>query len=351
MERDIYFKYLENTSSLVLPLIKEQVELVCKNEVELKEILMLFYEKRFNNLLLKPALFRISYEICGGKNFERLLPIAAAFEVLNISSYQANASFDNKIGVLSKEEKDSQFMAAMISREISDKLIDQCVGVVDDSILNGIKSCISKSNSFIYKAQHYDLNLLSKDRIDHFNNYENYLSFYTDRCYFGSGIFSGQCAYAGAIAAKAPEKEKQALVQFAESYGTALHIINDLADFFPGEERKSKLYQDDFCDLKNGRLTLPLFLLLKSPKTKGLSEIAGLASKNEYTAADFSEIQKIIIENGIADSCKVLVKEKFIEAKKHLEIFEETDIKHLLLALLSVLESNKFYHRIKLIKL
>lgn len=349
MERDKYFKYLADTSSLVIPLIKEQVELVCKNEVELKEILMLFYEKRFNNLLLKPALFRISYEICGGENFEKILPIAAAFEVLNISSYQANSSFDNKIGVLSKEEKDSQFIAAMISREISDKLINQCVGLVDHSILNEIKSCISKSNIFIYKAQHYDLNLLSKARIDYFNSYTKYLSFYTERCYLGSGVFSGQCSLAGAIAAKGHEKEKQALVQFAESYGTALHIINDLADFFPGEERRSKLYQDDFSDFKNGRLTLPLFLLLTSPKTKFLSEIIGLANKNEFTATDFSEIQKIIIENGIADSSKILVKELFIDAKKHLEIFEETYAKHLLLALLSVLESNKFYHRIKLI--
>lgn len=349
MEREKYFKYLENTSSLVLPLIKEQVESVCKNEEVLKEILMLFYEKRFSKILLKPTLFRLSYEICGGKNFETLLPIAAAFEVLNISSYQANAAFDNKVGVLTKEEKDSQFMAAMISREIADKLIDKCEGVIDGCILSKIKSCISTSNSFIYKAQHYDLNLLCVENIGKFHNYESYVTSYIDRCYFGSGIFSGQCALAGAIAANTTEDKKEALLKFAELYGTALHQINDLADYFPGEERKSKLYQDDFCDFKNGRLTLPLYLLLNSKDPKTVKKVSKLSSKQEFSFEEYAEVQNILLQEGIVDICKDLTKTKFIEAKRYLQKFELSEEKRLLLVLLSVLDSNKFYNRIKLI--
>ncbi|HRN33779.1 MAG TPA: polyprenyl synthetase family protein [Saprospiraceae bacterium] len=351
MERAKYFDYLQETSKLVLPIIKEQVEKVSHNESELKAILLFFYEKRFSKSLLKPALFRLAYEICGGKNFNNILPIAAAFEVLNISSYQANASFDNKIGVLTKEEKDSQFIASMISREISDNLINQCEGVLSDSVLNKVRKCVSKSNSFIYKAQHYDLNLLSVHKIDKYEDYKFYLKHYIDRCYFGSGVFSGQCALAGAVAANATENQQELLMQFGELYGTALHIINDLADYYPGEERKTKLYQDDFCDFRNGRLTLPLYLLLNSKNEEVIKSIAELSKKEDYSFEDYSLIQNFISKEGIVEKCKTLTNEKFIKAKQHLKEFPLDDTKQLLLALLSVLESNKFYHRIKHIQI
>ncbi len=346
MERAKYFQYMKETSELVLPLIIEQVEQVYHNENELKEILLFFYKKRFNKSLLKPTLFRLSYEISGGENFEQILPIAAAFEVLNISSYQANSAFDNKLSVLTKEQKDSQFIASMISREISDKLIDQCKGTISDNILNKIKTCISESNSQIYKAQHYDLNILSVNNISRFKDYNNYLEFYNKRCYYGSGVFSGQCAKAGAIVANTDENIKKALLEFGELYGTALHIINDLADYYPGEERKTKLYQDNFCDFRNGRLTLPLYLLLKSNNIIVKETTINYTTKKDLTFEDYLIIQDFLFEEKIVEKQLNLIKEKFIEAKHCLEDFPLTNSKRFLLALLSVLDSNKFFHRI-----
>lgn len=261
-------------------------------------------------------MFRLSYEICGGNNFNMLLPLAAAFEALNISSYQANSAFDNKVGIWSKEDKDNQFIASMISREVADKLIDKCEGVIDDSVLYKVKKCIGKSNAFIYKAQHYDLNLLTINRFKEYERKEDYLRAYNDRCYFGSGVFSGQCALAGCIAANASDDEQRAILKFAELYGTALHQINDLADYFPGEERQSKLYQDDFCDLNNGRLTLPLYLLLSSNNPVIAEKILRLNNKDCLLPEDILEVQKIILEEGIVEICKEFAKKKNIKRQK-----------------------------------
>jgi hypothetical protein len=347
MDREKYFTYLKDTSALVSPLILEQVESFCKNEKELKKILMFFYEKRIGRILLKPALFRLSYEVCGGTDFHILLPIAAAFEVLNISSYQANSSFDNKVGVWNKEEKDSQFIASIISREIADKLIDQCERVISHSVLYQIKKCLSTSNAYIYKAQHYDLNLLTINNFNNFKKQEDYLKAYNDRCYFGSGIFSGQCALAGSIAANSNVEEQQSLLKFGELYGTALHQINDLADYFPGDERQSKLYQDNFCDFKNGRLTLPLYLLLNSHNSITASKILSLKNKKDgLLPDDILEVQSFLIEEGVVGFCKGLTMKKFKEAKGYLHCFIPSDVKSLLSVLLSVLDSNKFYYRI-----
>ena len=137
------------------------------------------------------------------------------------------------------------------------------------------------------------------------------------------------------------------MLKFAELYGTALHQINDLADYFPGEERKSKLYQDDFCDLKNGRLTLPLYLLLNSSNPTTVARVTPLCSKQAFSFEEYAVVQNILLEEGIVDACKDLTKTKFVEAKKHLQNFELSESKRLLLVLLSVLDSNKFFHRIK----
>jgi geranylgeranyl pyrophosphate synthase len=188
---------------------------------------------------------------------------------------------------------------------------------------------------------------LTINNLNNFKKQEDYLKAYNDRCYFGSGVFSGQCALAGAIAANANEEDKKSLLKFAELYGTALHQINDLADYFPGEERQSKLYQDNFCDFKNGRLTLPLYLLLHSHNPITAQKILVLNNKKDgLLPKNILELQMILLKEGVVRFSKELTKEKFREAKTYLKDFKQSDSRGLLSTLLSVLDSNKFYHRI-----
>ena len=137
------------------------------------------------------------------------------------------------MGILSKEEKDSQVIAAMICRE----MITLLMGLlrhnnVDEKIISCLNDSLSTSNLFIYKAQHYDLNLLSlsntKQSAMYLVDRKKFLHDYNIRCYYGSGIFSSQVAMAGAIAANANDEYCQALKNFGSIYGTALHKINDL---------------------------------------------------------------------------------------------------------------------------
>lgn len=344
MDKTLYIKYLEDTSKKVFPVILQEINDTIDNEIELEKILSFFYSKRADKLLLKPTLFRLSYELCGGNDFEKFIPLAAAFEVLNISSYQANTAFDNKLGVLSKEEKDNQFIASMLSREFADRFLYQLKNVTDTQPLY---QCISKSNLFIYKAQHYDLNLLSLSNSQKCQKYEQnktvFLQDYHNRCYFGSGVFSGQTALAGAIVAGANTEQQKALQSFGEIYGTALHKINDLADFFPGEERQGKVYQDDFCDIHNGRLTFPVYEL----RTKYSQDYDMIMSLLEKDTIQTEAISNILIQTDIIDNVQKTAKEAFVKAKECLGIFETTDSKRMLITLLSILDSNKFYHRAK----
>lgn len=346
MHKDLYIQFLSETSQKVFPILKQEIEDNVFREKELSEILLFFYKKRENKSLLKPTLFRLAYEICGGKEFDKVKNTAAAFEALNISSYQANSAFDNKMGILNKEAKDDQFIASMISREIATKLVLKDMDVLPHETTSKIIKCISVSNLYIYKAQHYDLNLLSNANYGKYAVSEDkFNTDYHNRCYFGSGIFSGQTALAGAIMANANEGKQRALQLFGEIYGTALHKINDLADFFPGEERNDKLYQDNYCDIRNERLTFPVYRLRLNYQDK-YKELCALI--NDNSKADITQDVTYILSNTtlIKDVQKV-AREAYCEAKKALTIFETSNSKKMILTLLSVLDSNKFYHRTK----
>lgn len=346
MQKDLYIRYLSETSNVISPILKKEIDDLALKEVELSEILSFFYKKRENKLLLKPTLFRLAYEICGGQDFESVKKIATAFEALNISSYQANSAFDNKMGVLKKEEKDNQFIASMLSREITTKLILECDNTLPHDIIDQILKSISVSNLYIYKAQHYDLNLLSMDNLETYVlSKDKFDEDYHNRCFFGSGIFSGQTALAGAIVAGAGEEKQKALQSFGEIYGTALHKINDLADFFPGEERNDKLYQDNYCDIRNGRLTFPVYQLFTKYKSKYDVLMKLLKKPIEIDVKE--SVSDILRDTSLIEDVQETAKRAYSEAKQALNVFETSGSKSMLLTLLSVLDSNKFYYRAK----
>ncbi len=346
MDRKNYIQYLNETSFMVMPIIMASLENTVGKTPELEEILSLLIKQRVAKPLLKPALFRLSYEVCGGKEFEKFIPFAAACEMLNISSYQANSSFDNKLGVLSKKDKDSQVIAAMITRELAVRLLYKLQdNYVDLKTIASLSNCLSTSNLYIYKAQHYDLNLLSfynQQMVDRYvSDRELFFRDYHTRCYYGSGIFSGQVALAGAIAANADDAHKDALKEFGEIYGTALHKINDLGDFLPGEERNGRLYQDFFCDIRNGRLTLPVYELYTRHKDI-YSEIMSFLKEEK---PDYDTIHSLFISLNIVDDVKEMAKKAYVAAKNIVKDIPFSEQKGGLFSLLSVLKSNKYYHR------
>lgn len=344
MQKESYIQYLSDTSEQIFPIIKKEIENIIFEEAELAKFFSFFYLKKENKLLLKPTLFRLAYEICGGTDFSKVQNIAAAFEVLNISSYQANSAFDNKMGILDKKAKDNQFIASMLSREMATKLILNEKNKLPSNAISQFINCISLSNLYIYKAQHYDLNLLSNANYERYSASEDlFREDYHNRCFFGSGIFSGQTALAGAIAANADKEKQMSLQTFGEIYGTALHKINDLADFFPGEERSDKLYQDNYSDIRNERLTFPVYKLRKYYEDK-YKELLALVNNNNN--ADITQkVTNILSGTTLVAEVRQVAKKAFCEAKQTLMAFEISDSKKLLITLLSILDSNKFYYR------
>ena len=345
MEKERYLDLISETSAKVYPLLEKEVGEYASVDPSLYSDLSFLYEQRRGKKLLKPTLFRLAYELCGGQDFDSVKGLAAAFEALNISSYQANAAFDNKMGMLDKEKKDCQFIASMLSLEIARRLISSCAASIPEATLLRIQKCLSISNLNIYKAQYYDLELLSEAHYDRYlASGELFDRDYHLRCFFGSGVFTGQTALAGAIAANASPEQQEALRQFGEIYGTALHRINDFADFVPGPERCDKLYQDNYSDIRNGRLTLPAYVLHKQYKDQ-YDEILSILQRTGGNEVS-DRITQIICSTTIPAIVIESAEKAYLAAKQALNIFDASVPKQMLFTLISVLKSNKFFHRV-----
>lgn len=333
MKRIDYQNYLEDTSFIIREDLKEISEKYDFFNPLLSDDFKIVFDERLKYKLLKPTLFRLVYQYSGGKNFNSIKSVALAFELINISSYQANSSFDNKICAYDKEQKDLQFISSYLTREIANQLILELQ--IESQIKEQILFEFSKINENIYLAQHLDLNVLTINNYQTYqNNYSLYWKDYKQRCELGSGYFSGSCAKIASIIANKDTQESNLLFDIFNKYGTLLHMINDLGDYLPNEKYRNKPYQDNLSDFKNGRLTLPLLLLLNNNSDIKLfnednivpSILPYLIQTKELIVADYKLLKreiKLLKRNQESDMIKILL--STIKSNKFFNILKTTN--------------------------
>lgn len=255
--KDQYFKQLRETSAKVWPLIEQQAHAVSSTikkeiEVDVERYLSL----RRGKPLMRPQLGRLCLEMIPDLKWEEYLPILAAIELVNISSYQSNFCFDGKGGVYSRSDINNQFICSMITFSGA---LELAGSLESDDNFRHVVRLFTESNQQIYEGQFCDLNILSINNIDKFSSEEKFLTTYIERCRLIGGSTFRAC---GAVLANHFDNAKVEfhLMSYLEALGTAGQMINDLADFIPVETR---CYAAPLADLKLGRLTLPVYLLHK----------------------------------------------------------------------------------------
>ncbi len=348
--KDTYFAQMRETSEAVFPIILDQVSKTKEIDAGLYDQLMFFTKKRASRPLLKPYLLRLAYEVCGGKHWRDVAPACAAFELLNISSYQANSSLDSKYGVLSQDQKNSQFIASMISRELCLEAIAPLAHTFGADVVASVTDALRMSNKWMYVAQHYDLNVLTTSRLDAYLRDEaRYMQDYMTRCHYGSGIVNGQCAVAGGLLARANSEQLAALKSFGESLGTGMQIVNDAADFVhpASEPAVGRDFQDPFSDVKNGRLTLGLYRLLTTVNRPEWL-LRKLMRGDDFNDRDLINIASMIARTDALSQVRALAARCGRAAKNALSPFPATPVKHLLCQMASLCYSNKVFRHYSL---
>lgn len=349
MDRIDYFEELKKTSNTVKPIIKKYLGAISQKQEGLYNSILFLASQRMKKdvLLLKPFLVRLSYEITGGKDWERIAPICAAAEIINISSYQSNLSFDGKFGQTQIIDRSNQFIASMITRELASDIAHKMNGILDLAQIEKIVQSFGESNKHIYIGQYYDLNVLTWDLFHIFNDFESYIRLYEKRCENLSGVFSEQCALIGGILSGAGEKEVSALKVFGMNFGIGLHIANDIGDCVPHliiKRSSLKESRDQYADLCHGKLTLPIMHALVFGNVFQRHFLEDIIIKHVILEGQEAEVAELLRQTGSIAFSKHLAKIYWKKAILSLKGFPFSRERTLLSVMLSQLRTNKYFY-------
>ena len=89
---------------------------------------MYLYRRRFEKpVWLRPYVMAHIYEFFSGQSYHKVLPAVAAAEVFNISTYQSNIIFDDKIQRKTNLDNVNQIISAFISLNVIRIQIQNCI--------------------------------------------------------------------------------------------------------------------------------------------------------------------------------------------------------------------------------
>lgn len=336
-------------------------KLIVRKMKELEKIDKPLFELVFANIYgriatkrpkIRPGLVRLGYEICGGKDWQKILPICAATELLNVSTYTINRIFDEKGGKWDKQRMNNDIIAGIIQKEIASDLLNKSKELLNYKNFIKVKTLFDEINKITYFGQFKDLNFLRiRKKLPLF---ERFINDYKERCYYFGGRYYENSLLIGGILANGNKKQLIALQKFGKLFGTSLQMVNDIGDFVPPDKKSYKeafkYYQDQYGDLRVGKLTLPIYLMLQNANKTEKKFILKQVGKKQTNLKDGYKLAKLLFKTGAFQECKKLTKEYVNQGKRELKIFEKSIKRDLLSATTSSVRSSVYWKILEKVK-
>lgn len=347
--KTMYFDYMKETAKACAPAILSYFETFRKRDPQFNSLLTPILERRLKHSQLRAVLTRLSYELVGGENWKTVVPLCTAMELQTMYLYLHNWIFDNKKALwLGKaEEIRGKVNKTVISAAVMRELISRAIRDMDASLetKNMVEKEFSESNVDVYYGQYLDINL-TIEKLDEFRSDEDFLRNYEHKSRLQSGNAYGLSAYLGAIAGGANKEQMRAIRKVSELFGTGIHVSNDLGDFAPPEQQETtfgKAYQDQLADIREGRLTLPVYYVLKYGTRSEKESLLKLVRNHEPDVNQIMDGCRAIHTSGSYVYCKKYIRGFFKDAKRELhKAFEKSHNRDMYSTMLSVIRTNKF---------
>ncbi|MFC1697059.1 polyprenyl synthetase family protein [Nanoarchaeota archaeon] len=330
-----YFRNMKETSRIaqthLFLMLKDKIPNHIKNDFHL------FPNIRKEKIWARPWVIRMAYELGGGKDWRNFTKLGAILELENISNYQSNASFDFKYGVSEENDRMKQIIVSFISRSLVQTFIEESID--DKDLLLECLRLVNEIDFYNYLGQY---NEFDKMNIKHFNldmDYEEYFDVYLMRCYSYGGVWLKNILALGLLFSEDKNYDYLKVLQhFGKILGTGWMVLNDVTDYFieAGEHGMNyKLSSDEFKDVWNGRITLPIFHALKTGndfEVKFIFNILNgrISKSNKNTSKLFEILLKresldfaYSIANYFRKRAKNIIKQIPLEKRHYLSIFAD----------------------------
>ena len=353
MDKDAYFGLMKETSVEV----NTQIEMVLEEYkgTSLELILKELPERRKKKPQLRPLLARLCYQICSDEDWKKVSPALAAMELHNVYLYIHNWIFDNKNLVWNSSLDSARarvsdlIIAASIIRELSENALEEGAGSLNyeeqQRVIRNYRHSLARN----YLGFHQDLGLTIEKLLE-FDD-ESFLKAYEEKSRNQSGSIYELTARIGVLLGEGTSEQVEALSDFGFCVGTGLHIANDLGDFaVPSEELEvfCKPYQDQLADIREGRLTLPIYYTLKYGSEEEKAALREMIGNYNPTPDQITRASKAVITSGSYEHTEKVARNYYKKGKRILQSrLKKSENRDALSIMISSIRTNKYLHSLK----
>ena len=136
-------------------------------------------------------------------------------------------------------------------------------------------------------------------------------------------LFAAACSIPSLIPPQRPEAG-QVLSRYGRALGTCFQLVDDLLDF---TARESELGKPVLSDLKEGKLTLPLILLLPRVDEARRKLVEAVLEDRAFERATPGEILDLVHAEGTLEEVEQMARRFADDAKRELDFFPPSDIR------------------------
>jgi len=280
-EIDNSYLRLKNLVGTRLDEVTQRIKYKLASEINLIHK-MTEYHIKSGGKRIRPLLTLASAKLCGYKNGNRDINLAACVELIHNATLLHDDVIDNsdlRRGVKTA----NSVWGNQSSILVGDYLFSRCFEMMVEDGSQEILELLSSTSSRI--AQGEVLQLEYKGEIDLLEEtYFNIINMKT------AALFAA-ASKVGACLANKSKKEKDALESYGKNLGLAFQIADDALDYFSSKTIFGKEIGKDFYE---GKTTLPLIIIFQRGNNEERSFLKEIFKKKKRNEDDFSETLALI---------------------------------------------------------
>jgi len=302
-----------------LDFVEKEIQQGLKNNISLISNIGLHISKS-GGKRLRPALVLLSSKLCGYTG-ERNIHLACAVEFIHTATLLHDDVIDGanlRRGMPSANSKWGSNASILVGDYLFSRSFSVLVKDADLRIMDSLAKASVKmaEGEILQLSKCYDITI-SK---------ECYIDIVTKK----TAELISSCCQVGAILAKADENEEEALTSYGKNIGIAFQLVDDTLDFIATREKLGKPLGND---LREGKVTMPLLMVIESESKENIERIKQILSfsKPDKNGIDF--IMDLIRRHKAVEYSLEVAADYSQKAKKNLEIFPYSREKQLLIEL------------------
>ena len=261
---------------------------------------------------LRPILTILTSKICGYKEEENHIYLAAAVELIHAATLLHDDVIDESATRRGKPTAQFEW-GNKASILVGDFLFSQSfILMVKSGSMEALDS-LSKASAIIAEGEVMQLARLFEDELISVEQYEEIAGSKT------AALFSAAC-HVGSAIADAPLSIQNACRRFGMILGLIFQVGDDMLDYFADPKESGKNVGDDLAE---GCITIPVILAYNEASTEDKKEIESIFFGKDR-ASKFEQLKSILSKYDTQNLVAEYIKGYYVEAKKQLEMIPKS---------------------------